>query len=256
VASRSGRSPEAGINRVWWDLRHEAPKQAKLRTVPPGNPHVWEEDRFKEYKGKGYPIVSWGIGGGQIGPLAVPGTFSVRLSVDERESTQALVVRKDPTTAGTEGDIRAQVKVSLELRDTINLVVESIDRIEWMRKQLDDLGALLEGNGSAGAIRTAAAALNTKLVAVEEQLFSQVLAEGDSKSFRAPIRLYSELAVLAGDVMSADFAPTAAMLEVQQELENGVATARAALDALIAKEVAAFNTMLRTSNIQPIHVQE
>ncbi len=246
----------AGINRIWWDLKHEGPNRPKLRTAPPGNPHVWEEDRFKDYKDEGFPLVSWGIGGGQTGPRVEPGTYTVKMSVGGRDFTQKLVVRKDPKTSSTEADIRAQVKMSLELRDQIDEVVAAINKIEWAKKQLEDLAKTLEDDKSASPILAAAAALHKKLVEVEETYTSIVLTEGDSKSFRAPVGLYSELAVLAGDVMTADFPPTNPMKEVQELLNKNGAVSAGKLDAVMGKEVAAFNALLKAKNIQPINPQQ
>jgi hypothetical protein len=181
---------------------------------------VWEEDRFKNYKDKGFPLISWGIDGGLIGPKVAPGTFTVRLSVDGKDLTQMVVVKKDPNNPNSDAEIRAQLKMSLELRDQINSTVESINKLEWVREQLQDLRDMLADNKGAAALRSAAADLDKRLVTIEEDFFSQVLAEGDSKSFRAPVKLYSELSVLAGDVMQGDFPPTNAMAEVQEELRK------------------------------------
>ncbi len=38
----------AGLNRVWWDLRYEPTAEVHLRSTPSGNPHIWEEKRFRE----------------------------------------------------------------------------------------------------------------------------------------------------------------------------------------------------------------
>ncbi len=244
----------AGLNRAWWDLRYQAPDRPTLRTAPPGNPHVWEEDRFKDYRGKGWPLISWGIGGGLIGPRVAPGEYTLELNVDGRTITQKVAVKKDPNTSSSEADITQQLALSLSLRDQINETVASIDRIEWVRKQLQDLGDLLAGDTSAAQIRASAIDLDKRLAAIEEHFFSQVLAEGDSKSFRAPVRLYSELSVLAGDVMQGDFPPTSQMKEVQEALQKKGAVAAGLLDAAMGKEVAAFNAALRDKNIQPIHV--
>jgi hypothetical protein len=215
---------------------------------------VWEEDRFKDYRGKGWPLISWGIGGGLIGPRVAPGEYTLELNVDGRTITQKVAVKKDPNTSSSEADITQQLALSLSLRDQINETVASIDRIEWVRKQLQDLGDLLAGDTSAAQIRASAIDLDKRLAAIEEHFFSQVLAEGDSKSFRAPVRLYSELSVLAGDVMQGDFPPTSQMKEVQEALQKKGAVAAGLLDAAMGKEVAAFNAALRDKNIQPIHV--
>jgi len=245
-----------GLNRVWWDLRHERPKEARLRTTPPGNPQVWEEKRFTEARARGWrPIISWGIGGGLSGALAVPGTYTVRLTVDGRESSQPLVIRKDPNTAGTEADIQAQVKTVLEIQRSLETVIGAINRIEWIRKQVDDLAKLLDGTDGAAPIRAAALELDGKLAAAEANFFQPVLAEGDLKSFRAPVKLYSLLALLAGDVMSVDFPPTDAQLEVFEELKQELAAAQRQLAEVLDRDLAALNRTLAAKSLPTITAQ-
>jgi photosystem II stability/assembly factor-like uncharacterized protein len=245
----------SGVNRVWWDLTYEPPRQPRLRTKPPGNPHVWEEKRFKSYTREEWmPLISWGIRGGLSGPLAVPGTYTVKLSVDGQEFSQKLAVRKDPHTTGTLTDIQTQVKMALELRENINAVVDSINQIEWTRKQIYDLIALLKGNKGAVQILEAAQELDKKITAVEGRFFQKILAEGDLKSFRAPVKLYSQLALLAGDVGSgsADFPPTTQQVEVHEVLKKELAEALSKLKELNDQDIAAFNKFLEENNIPPI----
>lgn len=244
-----------GINRVWWDLRHDRPKQPKLRTKPPGNPHVWEEKRFKAFAREGWmPLISWGIRGGLIGPLAVPGDYTVKLEVEGQEFTQKLTVKKDPNTAGTEADIQTQVKMALKIQDNINTVVNAINQIEWIRKQIYDLTEILKGDDSAQMVITAAQELDKKFIGVEGHFFQKILAEGDLKSFRAPVKLYSQLALLAGDVAngSADFPPTTQMIEVFEELKKELKEAQGRLKELIDKDIPAFNNLLKENNISHI----
>ena len=245
----------AGINRVWWDLRHESPREPRLRTKPPGNPHVWEEKRFKRYAQQGWmPLISWGIRAGLVGPLAVPGTYTVKLKVGGDEFSQKLIVRKDPNTAGTEADIQAQVTKALEIRDDINSVVDSINQIEWIRKQVYDLIDFLKQAKNDDSIISDAKELDTKFVGVEGKFFQQILAEGDLKSFRAPVKLYSQLALLAGDIASgsADFPPTDQQVEVHEVLKEELVIALGELNGLIDNELAAFNTLLKDNDIPNI----
>ena len=244
-----------GINRVWWNLRYEGPNQPKLRTKPPGNPHVWEEKRFKRFTQEGWmPLMSWGIWGGLSGPLAVPGIYTVKLAVGDREFSQKLITKKDPNSAGSMADIKAQVKMALEIRDNVNTVVDSINQIEWIRKQIYDLTEILKGDKSADPVLTASDKLDKKLIAVEGRFFQKILAEGDLKSFRAPVKLYSQLAILAGDVAqsSADFPPTTQQIEVHEELKKELAAAQGELNDLIKKDISAFNIMLKARNIPSI----
>ncbi len=246
---------KTGVNRVWWDLRYEAPEQAKLRNKPPGNPNVWSSDRFKENTHKGYiPLIRWGIVGGLSGPLAVPGNYSVKLTVGDNDLTQELTVTKDPNSTGTLADIRAQFELALAIRDDLNTVVDSINRIEWTRKQVNDLLELLEEDAGAEPVVTAGRALDEKLVAVESRFFQPILAEGDLKSFRAPNKLYSQLALLAGDVGngSADFPPTTQQVEVYEELKGELTAAQAELRDVLSRDVTEFNTLLGTDKIPHI----
>jgi photosystem II stability/assembly factor-like uncharacterized protein len=252
-----------GINRVWWDLRHEPPKQPKLRTKPSGNPHVWDEKRFKEFTQQGWmPVISWGIRGGLVGPLALPGVYTLKLAVEGQEFSQKLTVKKDPNSAGNEADIQTQFKMALEIRDNINIVVESINRIEWIRKQIHDLTEILKRDNSFTEVITAANKLDKKLTAVEGNYFQKILAEGDLKSYRGPVKLYSQLAMLATDVAgesigdvgggSADFPPTIQQIEVHKELKMELANAQRKLNELIDKDIPAFNILLNEENIPSI----
>jgi hypothetical protein len=248
----------AGINRVHWDLRHEPPDSARLRVKPPGNPNVWSSHRFQDETRKGYmPLISWGIGSGLRGPLTVPGNYTVKVMIGDKELSQALEVLKDPNSDGTLADINAQVERALAIRDDLNTVVSSVNRIEWVRKQLHDLIEVLEGADGDGALLEAARALDEKFVAVESHYFQPILAEGDLKSFRAPNRLYSQLAILAGDVASgsADFPPTTQQIAVHEELQAELSAAQSELSKLIAEEIPAFNEMVNTRGIQKIVVK-
>jgi len=247
-------SRKAGINRVSWNLRYEAARRAKLRTKPPGNPHVVEEKRFRttwEQEGW-YPILSWGTSGGFYGALAAPGNFTVKLSVDGAELSRKLVVKKDPRSAGSEAAIRAQLNMLLELRGNINTVSDMISQIEWMRKQIYDLKDILKGSSHASVI-TAADELDKKLRAVEDKIFQPMTAEGDSKSFRYPNMLYCKLSVLAGDVASmVDFAPNKQQIEVHELLKKRMIIYKGKLDELIKTDVPAFNDMLEEKNLSVI----
>jgi hypothetical protein len=137
----------AGVNRVAWNLRYTGVRVARLRTKPPGNPHVVEEKRFHlQWEREGwYPIQSWGTTAGFGGFLAAPGTYTVKVTVSGREYTQKLGVRKDPRSAGTVDNIKAQVQMQLEIRDQLNAASDIISGIERMKKQVGDLTEALAG---------------------------------------------------------------------------------------------------------------
>ena len=242
-----------GINRVAWNLRYEGAREAKLRTKPPHNPHLVEEKRFrKTWEREGwYPIRSWGTYAGFRGFMVAPGIYSVKLMVGETELTTDLEVLKDPRSEGTLADINDQVALLLRIRQDLNTVSDMISNIEWMKRQIEDLKAVMKGDETSMDIVEKGDALNKKLQELEDKVFQPVLAEGDSKSFRYTNKLYSKLSVLTGDLASGDgfhpgsvdFSPNRQQEEVYKVLKGRVDQYQSEFNRLIEKDVADFNRL-------------
>ncbi len=244
-----------GINRAVWNLNHYAPRQAKLRTKPPGNPHVVEEKRFHfTWEREGwYPILSWGTYGGFRGFLVSPGTYTVKMKAGDQEFTQTIEVKKDPRSLGTLADIKAQENLQKAIRADLQVVSDMISQLEWMRKQCYDLKDVLKGGGGSSEMIKAIDAFDKKLRSVEDVLFQPMTAEGDSKSFRYPHKLYSKLSVLAGDVgTSIDFAPNKQQLEVFSVLQERVEKQKGRFAELINSDLTAFNSLLQQNDVTGI----
>ena len=88
----------AGLNRVTWDLRHEGPRLVALRATPPENEFLFDEPRFKGKETR--PVTHWGLEEAGMGPVAVPGKYTVRLTVDGRSLSQPLEILRDPEDPG------------------------------------------------------------------------------------------------------------------------------------------------------------
>ena len=104
----------AGINRVAWDLRYEPTDEVRLRTTPKGNSAHLGGEALSSARTTAASTTTASTRR-KRGPLAAPGTYTVKLTVDGKESTQKLVVRKDPNSAGTDADVEASTKFSLTL---------------------------------------------------------------------------------------------------------------------------------------------
>jgi hypothetical protein len=236
-------SRKVGINRIWWDLRYEASTEPKLRTSPIFAPHVKVGPEV--YRS----IRSWG---GRISPLVTPGSYTVKLTIDSKEFRQDLEVKKDPNSEGSEEDIRAQTKLLLEMRDSSSEVADMINQIEWIRKQIYDLKALLEEDKDTAEIQKSSDDLDKLFISVEENLFQMRLSGSSQDMFRFPIKLYGKLGGLAGGVGRSDFAPTTQQIEVYGIYKKQVADTRSKLDELLQKSLPAFHQMLTEKNITNI----
>ena len=249
-------SVKKGINRVYWNMRYQGAQQAKLRTKPPGNPHVVEEKRFhKQWEEQGwYPIQSWGSYGGFRGFGVYPGDYTVKMTVGEEEFVETLVVKKDPSTEGTADDIKAQVALQMDIRRDLNAVSEMINKIEWIRKQIYDIKDMIKKSGDKSMLQ-ALDEFDKKCRSVEDELFQPILAEGDSKSFRNPQKLYCKLSVLAEDVSKlTDFAPNKQQLEVLAGLKERLAVQKKRFQDLVENDFTAINTLLTASGLPVIFI--
>jgi hypothetical protein len=237
----------AGFNRAAWDLRHEPPRLVALRTTPPKNPHIWEEPRFQNATTR--PITHWGIAQAQVGPIAAPGAYTVRMTVDGRVSTQPLAVLLPPSNTGTEAEIRASVKLQLRVRDNINIVSDMTNQIEWLRRQLEDARKPLAAQPGRETLVRAIDDFDAKMLAVEDLLISRSEALSDDKYYQEAYKLYLNLIWLAGEIGtgagdvagSADFGPTDTAYTLVADLERELDAAQAAYRILTDQDVPAFN---------------
>jgi photosystem II stability/assembly factor-like uncharacterized protein len=231
----------AGINRVVWDLEGEPSTQIKLRTTPLYADWVdLGEDRWR-------PAPR-----GRTSILQPPGTYSVTLSVGGQEYTQSLTVLKDPNSEGSEANIHTQLALVTEIRDDLNAASDMVNRIEWVRRQLYDLKAVLEDQGDADEIVASAEQLDGKLIAVEEKLFQVRLTGTGQDGVRWPAKLVGRLGYLAGAVATADFPPADQHYEVHQVLKERLQRVRLELEALLGTDLPAFNRMLQQRNLAPV----
>jgi len=226
----------AGLNRATWDLRYEPTKEVRLRTPPLYAPEVT----------LGPDGTRAAPGTGRLTILAPPGTYTVQVTAAGKTLTEKLDVRKDPNSGGTDADIQQQRKVVTALARDLDRATDLIHQIELVRSQIVNLGRI------DASIVAAGSELDRKLIDVESVLIEPRMTGNGQDGVRWGAKLHSKLAYLANGLASADFGPTAQQLEVQKELEGRLAKVAADLEAVLARDVAAFNEQLRRKNLPPI----
>lgn len=245
---------DAGFNRVQWDLRHETPRPPRLRTHPPDMPWIeMEQDQGRRLR-------TWDLdlNGGQVGPLAVPGMYTARITAGGEELETTFEVRKDPYSKGTLADIRRQVDMSLEMLADLERIGEMIDRLEWIREQVEDIQAIFGGDAQAQEIQDAATAFRDKLLDVEGRLFDVNLSRAREDAFRAPMKLYGRMSALSSDVgrNGADFRPTDQQREVHVILRERLDEASRLMDTLLSTDLPELNRRLQGQNVAPVISEE
>ncbi|MGB6802650.1 MAG: hypothetical protein WBE31_10300, partial [Candidatus Sulfotelmatobacter sp.] len=244
-----GRS---GMNRVSWDLRYESPRLIALRTVAPDNPHIWDEPRFRDSDSR--PITHWGTAPAEVGPVVAPGKYTVRLKVGDQSYTQPLTILRDPRAPGSDADIELSVKTLRRINADIDGVSDTVNQIEWLRKQIEVIETMLrppkkkdeekpaideedddEGEPAPAPppvldeaqakrkaeLLKATEELDKKLSAVEYRLVSPALLNSDDKYFVESYKVYMNLIWLNAQVGTggADVAGGADFAPTDTELE-------------------------------------
>ena len=247
-----GRKP--GLNRVLWDLRAAPPAVPRLRTPPPSARWVRVGDDGTR------ALVTWDLDLSMRGPLVPPGTYSVRLIVGDSAQTESLVVRRDPNSAAGESEIVAQARLGATIRGEQDSVARMINRLEWVRAQLGALAAQLRGDSVVARDSTArrlaarADSLDRRAIAVEGLLFDVHLTGAREDAFRHPMQLWGRLAALQSDVSenSADFAPTAQQIAVNDLFRQRLADVSTRFAELMGKDLPAFAAALRQKPLPDI----
>src|SRR5207302_6994992 len=191
----SGRE---GLNRVSWDLRHDPPRLVALRTTPPENPHIWEEPRFRGQDTR--PVTHWGLEPAQVGPIVVPGKYTVKLTVDGQSTTQPIEILRDPRVATSVADLDLSVKLQLRLRDDISAAADMVNTIEVMRKQLEDVTKAYRNDRTKDALVKQVAEMDHKLLDVETKILEPAQMTSDDKYFQQAYRVYMNMIWLNGEV--------------------------------------------------------
>lgn len=245
----------AGLNRVRWDLRYEPPRTVALRTTPPENPHIWEEPRFQGKDTR--PITHWGLAQAEVGPIAAPGRYTLRLTVDGQTQSQPFEILRTPESHGTDAELQSSVRLQLKVRGDINAVSDMTNRIEVLRRQLEDERKTVPAKAD---LLRAMDAIDQKLQAVEYQMITRADALSDDKYFQTAYKLYQnfiwlngEIGTGAGDVQgSGDWPQTETAIGLVLGLEKELQAVQSEYKGLMEKDVPAYNRSIERSGVAPL----
>lgn len=244
----------AGINRSYWDLRYEKSPAVKLRTPPLGHPGIAFGPESIRYNADGWRELDVEGSGGN-GPLALPGTYIVELQIGSRQLRTSLEVLRDPTSAASEEDIRAQLELALRIRDEVSALTAMGNSIEWIRKQIDDLEDLVRGRADMTEVEDAATSFDQQLIALEREFYILRTTGASENLLRFPAGLFSHFQMLGRYVMTGDARPTPSKYAVFDELSARLEQYREVYGTLIFRDLDEFNAIVRAHGLGGIAVR-
>ena len=199
-------SADSGMNRFDWDMRYPDARRV------PGDKTT--EDSLR-------------------GPLAPPGSYSVRLTVGDHSQTQTFDMVKDPRVAATQEDFDAQFDLLIHIRDKLSETHDNINMLRSARSQVEEWASRARGTPAEEAVSSASESLKNKLGDVESALI-QTEYKGARDRLHLPVRWNAKLAGLKPVVAAADFRPPQQTYDVFAEysevLDGHFQTLQQALD--------------------------
>lgn len=221
--------PEAGLNRFVWDLHYE-----EASTVPDYYLYAYKD--------------------GRRGPLAMPGSYQVRLTADGQTLTAPFEVKLDPRVKVEQADLLKQFDLLLKIRDELTRIYDAVNQIQDVRDQVSGLKKRLPENATTKSVMTAADSLDVKLLGLRDD-FVQVKVKSNEDSLSYPQRPDAKLAALAMAIgIGSDTAPTAGEYEVFDKLKQQSDDALAQWAELQHRDLAGFQKLVLGQNIQAIVV--
>ncbi len=191
-------------------------------------------------------LVFWG--GNTQGPLAVPGTYQVRLTANGKTLTQQFEVEKDPRLDSvTIADLTEQFTLSMKIRDEVTQSDEIVILIRELKRQMADR---LKSSQDA-ALKASLDQFREKLSAIEEDVY-QVRNRSGQDPLNFPIKLNNKIAALGAHVAHGDGKPTASSYEVFELLTQRLNEEQGKLDRTLKADLPGVNKMLTDRKLQEL----
>ncbi|MGA7292854.1 MAG: hypothetical protein WBW53_16915 [Terriglobales bacterium] len=217
---------DVGVNRFAWDLRLQGP------TPLPGEPGA-------EFRNRG--------------PMAPPGAYQVRLTVDGKSYTAPLELKIDPRVKATNEDVQKQVELGRKIVAQVSEIHQAVGAIREVRTQTRALDRRLGDDSRYASLVAATKDFDKKSYGIESQLL-QVNSKSSESNLNYPVLIDERLHSLLFSVESADAAPTQQQYEVFDELAKEAQPLLAQYRELISKDLVALNETVKKENIPALYV--
>ena len=198
----------------------------------------------------------WEYNDGARGPLAVPGSYQVRLTANGSSETAALELKIDPRVTVSQADLEKQFKLEMDLEEELNRVYDAVNQIQDVREQLEGLKKRLAPGDSSKALMDGVSALDAKLMEARDPLINfKISASEDSLAYVPGID--GKLAFLSMNVSGfADAAPTAAEYQEFDKVKKQTDELLARWEQVKSVDIGSFQKLAAEHNVSPIYVPD
>jgi len=184
------------------------------------------------------------------GPMALAGTYQVRLSVDGKSQTQPLVVRKHPLRNTPDADMTQQFTLALQIRDKVSEANNAVIQIRRIKDEVKDRLA----KSQDAQLKAAGDRLSERLSTVEQDIY-QVKNQSGQDPLNFPIKTNNRLASLLGMTLRGEGKPTANIPSIFDDLKKELKSETDRLEEVLGADLAAFNAAAQRAGVAPVNKQ-
>jgi photosystem II stability/assembly factor-like uncharacterized protein len=235
----------AGMHRWVWDLHYPSPRAIRpeypISAIPADTPRSPQ------------------------GPLAIPGQYTVRLTVSGQTFSEPLVVKMDPRVKASQEDLALEFQKQQLLAGMLTQNTEAITEARALREQIQKLtgkttGASAGGNAVSSAEKISGT-LADAVAALDKRLTAILGGAGGSGGLGAAAlpsptlsRTAGAIGGLYGELDRADAAPTAAQLAAIDAAGKDFSATRKLWQDFRTSDLPALNRQLKSAGITELKI--
>jgi hypothetical protein len=213
-------SAEAGMHRWVWDLRYPPPTSTlheyPIAAVPHDTPR--------------YPL----------GPLVLPGKYTVRLSASGNTQTSSLVIKLDPRVKTTAAGLNEKFELEMQLASAVSRSSEAVSQARSVQEQLTDLQK--KQGSSFGPAK-------------EMAMKVKAILDGDDDSGHPTLKAINNDAIeLYKETGKSDAVPTLAQINAKNHLQSEMELTIEQWNRLKTRDLTAINVQLPSSGLPAIRL--
>ena len=216
-----------GVNRFVWNMRYS------------------DAESFKG-------LIMWA--GRVTGPMAMPGKYKVKLTVEGQSMESDFEILADPRSKATPQDYQAQFDYLISVRDKVSETHLAIKQIREVRKQINGVTESLKDKDGMDGLTDDAKDILERMKTIEEALY-QTQNQSGQDPLNFPIRLNNKLAHLSGQVGQGDYPPTEQAVAFKKEVTADIDAELGQLKQIMTQDIPALNQMIKDAGTDFINAE-
>jgi hypothetical protein len=181
-----------------------------------------------------------------LGPTALPGSYTARLTANGKAYTAPLTIKMDPrlqiSPASLERKFQVETRLASLLTDTSKAVMQAASLHDPLQKLSQQ---------ATGPIRDKVQAFQNKIAMLVGPLAGFAAPPTDAVTLA---RVSAQVASLYGQVWQVDAEPTQSQLEAVAPVERDASDALQRWDTFKTADLPAFNRELHGANLPELHI--